>query len=166
MWLFFHAGTNTRKREPRRNRPRSSPFQSLTWPARYDLFMHTQPSQPLLYAPGSGARSLSHRRHVGSGIFRSPAGIADNSGPLPLVAGSRAALALCGALTLAEVGGAYPRRAASTSTSGKGGDASPLPFGWAELTVIRAAALGAIAMTFAEYFLRASVTSWLAPEGQ
>jgi hypothetical protein len=33
----------------------------------------------------------------------------------------------------------------------------PLPaflFGWAEITVIRAAAVGAIATTFADYFLR------------
>src|SRR5262245_27718483 len=48
---------------------------------------------------------------IGSGIFRSPAGIANKlPGPLPLfsvwVAGG--VLALCGALTLAEVAGAYP----------------------------------------------------------
>src|SRR5204863_3438200 len=48
---------------------------------------------------------------IGSGIFRSPAGIADKlPGPLPLaivwVIGG--VLALCGALTLAEVAGAFP----------------------------------------------------------
>src|SRR5687767_8584138 len=49
---------------------------------------------------------------IGSGIFRSPAGIADKvPGPLPmlavwLVGGT---FALCGALTLAEAASAYPR---------------------------------------------------------
>jgi amino acid transporter len=48
---------------------------------------------------------------IGSGIFRSPAGIADRlPGPLPLmiawVAGGL--FALCGALSLAEVAGAFP----------------------------------------------------------
>src|SRR5881628_1252468 len=48
---------------------------------------------------------------IGSGIFRSPAGIANKlPGPLPLfsvwVVGGL--LALCGALTLAEVAGAFP----------------------------------------------------------
>src|SRR5437762_10625218 len=48
---------------------------------------------------------------IGSGIFRTPAGVANRlPGPLPLfgvwIAGGT--LALCGALTLAEVAGAYP----------------------------------------------------------
>src|SRR6476619_3546583 len=63
---------------------------------------------------------------IGSGIFRSPAGItARLPGPLPLmsvwVAGGL--FALCGALTLAELSGALPAR-------------------------------GAISTTFSEYFLR------------
>src|SRR5438045_7905987 len=48
---------------------------------------------------------------IGSGIFRSPASITNRlPGPLPLltvwVVGG--ALAMCGALTLAEIAGAYP----------------------------------------------------------
>src|SRR6516165_6600174 len=75
---------------------------------------------------------------IGSGIFRSPAGIAAKvPGALPLlsvwVAGGF--FALCGALTLAEIAGAFL-------------------FGWAELVVIRAASYGAISTTFAEYFFR------------
>src|SRR6476619_7006645 len=49
---------------------------------------------------------------IGSGIFRSPAGIADKiPGPLPLLAIwlTGGIFALCGALTLAEVAGAFPR---------------------------------------------------------
>src|SRR5688572_22521012 len=49
---------------------------------------------------------------IGSGIFRSPAGITDRlPGPLPLmsvwIAGGL--FALCGALTLAELSGAFPQ---------------------------------------------------------
>src|SRR5207237_1265044 len=49
---------------------------------------------------------------IGSGIFRSPAGIADKlPGPLPLLAIwlTGGLFVLCGALTLAEVAGAFPR---------------------------------------------------------
>ena len=48
---------------------------------------------------------------IGSGIFRSPAGIADKlPGPLPMMAVWVAGgiFALCGALTLAEVASALP----------------------------------------------------------
>ena len=95
---------------------------------------------------------------IGSGIFRSPAGITDRlPGPLPLlsvwVAGGM--LALCGALTLAEVAGAYPQTGGIYVFLREGWGRLPaFLFGWAELVIIRAAALGAIAITFAEYFLR------------
>ena len=62
---------------------------------------------------------------IGSGIFRSPAGIADRlPGPGPM-------------LLVWVVGGVLAFR-----------------FGWAELVITRAAAIGAISITFAEYFLR------------
>jgi amino acid transporter len=95
---------------------------------------------------------------IGSGIFRSPAGIADKlPGPLPLfsvwIAGG--VLALCGALTLAEVAGAYPQTGGIYVFLREGwGRLTAFLFGWAELVIIRAAALGAISITFAEYFLR------------
>lgn len=95
---------------------------------------------------------------IGSGIFRSPAGIAQRlPGPLPLllVWVTGGCLALCGALTLAEIAGAMP------DTGGiyvflreAWGRLPAFLFGWAELAIIRAAALGAIATTFAEYLLR------------
>ncbi|MGH7668968.1 MAG: APC family permease [Gemmatimonadaceae bacterium] len=96
---------------------------------------------------------------IGSGIFRSPAGIADRlPGPLPLaivwVAGGL--FALCGALTLAEVGSAYPETGGVYVFIREAFGRMPaFLFGWSELTVIRAASLGAIAITFAEYAMRA-----------
>lgn len=95
---------------------------------------------------------------IGSGIFRSPAGIADRlPGPLPLaivwVAGGL--FALCGALTLSEVGSAYPHTGGVYVYIREAfGRLPAFLFGWSELTVIRAASLGAIAITFAEYALR------------
>jgi APA family basic amino acid/polyamine antiporter len=95
---------------------------------------------------------------IGSGIFRSPAGIADRlPGPLPLaiiwVAGG--VFALCGALSFAELASAYPRTGGVFVYIKEGwGKLPAFLFGWAELTVIRAAAVGAISTTFAEYFLR------------
>jgi len=95
---------------------------------------------------------------IGSGIFRSPAGIAQKlPGPLPLasiwVAGGL--LALCGALALSEVASAYPKTGGVYVFVREGfGRLPAFLFGWAELTVIRAASVGAIAITFAAYFLR------------
>ena len=95
---------------------------------------------------------------IGSGIFRSPAGIATRlPGPLPLasvwVVGG--IFALCGALTLAEVASAYPRTGGVYVFIREAwGRLSAFLFGWSELVMIRAAALGAISTTFAEYFIR------------
>ncbi len=95
---------------------------------------------------------------IGSGIFRSPAGIAAKlPGPLPLVAVFVAAgvLALCGALTLAEVGSAYPRTGGIYVYIREAfGRLPAFLFGWAEFVIIRAASLGAISITCAEYTLR------------
>src|SRR6201987_1518138 len=92
---------------------------------------------------------------IGSGIFRVPATVAAQlqaPGAMLLCWVLGGIIALCGALTVAELAAALPR---------SGGifayllDAyGPLPaflFGWTELIVIRAAALGAIAPICAEY---------------
>src|SRR5688572_17878291 len=96
---------------------------------------------------------------IGSGIFRSPAGIADRlPGPLPLLAiwVAGGLFALCGALSLSEVASAFPRTGGVFVFIKEGfGRLPAFLFGWAEITIIRAAAVGAIAITFAEYFLRA-----------
>ncbi|HEX2717103.1 MAG TPA: amino acid permease, partial [Gemmatimonadaceae bacterium] len=95
---------------------------------------------------------------IGSGIFRSPAGIADKlPGPLPMLAVwlTGGLFALCGALSLAEIAGAYPRTGGLYAYIKEGwGDLPAFLFGWAELVVIRAASLGAVSSTFAAYFLR------------
>jgi amino acid transporter len=95
---------------------------------------------------------------IGSGIFRSPAGIADKlPGPLPMFAVwiTGGLFALCGALTLAEVAGARPETGGLYVFIRDGWGRMPaFLFGWSELVLIRAASLGAISTTFAEYLLR------------
>ena len=95
---------------------------------------------------------------IGSGIFRSPAGIANRlPGPGAMLAVwvVGGILAMCGALSLAEVASALPRTGGIYVFLREGWGRLPaFLFGWAELVIIRAAAIGAIAITFAEYFLR------------
>ena len=95
---------------------------------------------------------------IGSGIFRTPARIADRlPGPLPIMSIWIAAglLALCGVLSLAELASAMPRTGGLFVYLREAwGRLVAFLFGWAELVIIRAAALGAIATTFSEYFLR------------
>ena len=95
---------------------------------------------------------------IGSGIFRSHAGIAARlPGPLPLLAVwvSGGLFALCGALTLAEIAGAFPHTGGIYVFLREAWGRRPaFLFGWAELVIIRAASYGAISTTFAEYFLR------------
>jgi amino acid transporter len=95
---------------------------------------------------------------IGSGIFRSPAGIADKlPGPLPLLALwlTGGIFVLCGALTLAEIAGAFPRTGGVyVFIRESWGRLPAFLFGWSELVLIRAAALGAISTTFSEYFIR------------
>jgi basic amino acid/polyamine antiporter, APA family len=99
---------------------------------------------------------------IGSGIFRSPAGIADKlPGPLPMlmawVAGG--IFAICGALTIAEIASAIPKTGGIYVFLKEGwGDLSAFLFGWSQLVMIRAASLGAIAITCSEYFFR--VMGW------
>ncbi len=95
---------------------------------------------------------------IGSGIFRSPAGIADKlPGPLPLLTvwAMGGLFSLCGALTLAELAGAMPRTGGYFVYIREAWGRLPaFLYGWSELTLIRAAALGGISTTFAEYALR------------
>jgi amino acid transporter len=95
---------------------------------------------------------------VGSGIFRSPAGIAARlPGPLPLLGVwlTGGMFALCGALTLAEIAGALPDTGGLYVFIREGwGRLAAFLFGWSELIIIRAASLGAISTTFAEYLFR------------
>ena len=105
---------------------------------------------------------------IGSGIFRSPAGIADKlPGPLPMLmvwlAGG--VFAICGALTLAEVASALPQTGGIYVFLRQGwGKVPAFVFGWSQLVMIRAASLGAIAITFAEYFWRVKNGAPASPE--
>lgn len=95
---------------------------------------------------------------IGSGIYRTPAAIAQRV-PEPLamlgiwvLAGG---LVLCGALTYAELAAMFPRSGGVLVFLKEGfGRLPAFLFGWTELIIIRASALGAIATVFAEYLLR------------
>jgi basic amino acid/polyamine antiporter, APA family len=95
---------------------------------------------------------------IGSGIFRSPAGIARQA-PDPLamiglwVVGG--AITLCGALSLAEIAGALPQTGGIYAYLREAwGRRAAFLFGWSELILIRASALGGISVVFGEYLLR------------
>jgi amino acid transporter len=92
---------------------------------------------------------------IGSGIFRVPATVAGQlqfPGPMLLCWTLGGVIAVCGALSVAELAGALPRSGGVFAYLLEA--YGPLPaflFGWTELVVIRASALGAIATIFAEY---------------
>jgi len=92
---------------------------------------------------------------IGSGIFRVPASVAGQitePGPFLLAWAIGGAIALCGALTYAELAAALPRSGGVFAYILEA--FGPLPaflFGWSALAVIRASALGAISTIFAEY---------------
>src|SRR5437588_7188713 len=95
---------------------------------------------------------------IGSGIFRSPAGIAQKV-PSPMlmillwVVGG--VITLCGALSLAELAAALPETGGFYAYLREGwGRPAGFVFGWSELVLIRASALGGIAVVFGEYLLR------------
>jgi APA family basic amino acid/polyamine antiporter len=92
---------------------------------------------------------------VGSGIFRVPATVAaqlHDPGPVILCWILGGVIAVFGALTIAELAGALPRSGGVFAYLLE--SFGPLPafmFGWTELAVVRASALGATATIFAEY---------------
>ncbi|MGE0442689.1 MAG: APC family permease [Gemmatimonadales bacterium] len=92
---------------------------------------------------------------IGSGIFRVPAAIAPQlgePGPVMLAWVLGGVLALFGALSLAELATMYPRSGGVFAYLEEG--FGPFPaflFGWSQLAVVRASALGGIATVFAEY---------------
>ena len=95
---------------------------------------------------------------IGSGIFRIPASVAQRVDDVPLfllgwVLGG--VVAVCGALTYAELAAAFPRSGGTYVFIREG--FGPLPaflFGWAELLIIRPGAYGAIGITASAYALR------------
>ncbi len=95
---------------------------------------------------------------IGSGIFKSPSGIAGQlPGPLPMLAVwvVGGLFVLCGALTLAEVGGAYPYSGGLYVFVREAyGRLTAFLFGWAQLVLLRPSSIGAVAIVFGQYFLR------------
>ena len=91
----------------------------------------------------------------GSGIFRVPASVAATlESPALILAAwvAGAAVAIVGALTLAELGAALPRSGGYfVALEEAYGPAPAFAYGWAELTVIAPAGQGAIAFVVAQY---------------
>ena len=95
---------------------------------------------------------------IGSGIFRTPASVAQRIDDVPLfllawVVG--AVVVLCGALTYSELAAAFPRSGGVYVFVRE--SFGPLPaflFAWAELWIIRPGAFGAIGITASAYSLR------------
>jgi len=95
---------------------------------------------------------------IGSGIFRTPAGVAQRIDDVPLfllawVVG--AVVVLCGALTYSELAAAFPRSGGVyVFVRESFGRLPAFLFVWAELWVIRPGAFGAIGITASAYTLR------------
>ena len=95
---------------------------------------------------------------IGSGIFRTPATVAARVEDVTIFFGVWVAggiVALCGALTYAELAASFPRSGGIYVFIREA--FGPLPaflFGWAELLVIRPGAFGAISITASAYTLR------------
>jgi hypothetical protein len=95
---------------------------------------------------------------IGSGIFRSPAEIAQRVPSPLLMLGLWAAgglITLCGALSLAELAAALPQTGGSYAYLREAWGRLPaFLFGWSELVLIQASGLGGIAVAFSDYLLQ------------
>jgi amino acid transporter len=95
---------------------------------------------------------------IGSGIFRTPARIADlvpDPSMMLLVWVAGGLITLCGALSIAELAGAFPETGGLYVYLREGWGRLPaFLFGWSQLVLIRAAAVGSISTVFGEYLLR------------
>jgi amino acid transporter len=95
---------------------------------------------------------------IGSGIFRTPAVIAERVPDPMLMLGVwllGGAISLCGALSVAELAAALPQTGGWYVYLREGwGRLAGFLFGWAELVLIRASATGAISTVCSEYLLR------------
>ncbi len=95
---------------------------------------------------------------IGGGIFRTPAGIAARVPDPTWMLGVwvlGGVIVLCGALAFAELSASMPETGGMYVYLREGwGRPSAFLYGWAQLVLIRAAALGGISSVFGEYFLR------------
>ena len=92
---------------------------------------------------------------IGAGIFKTPADVARHvsSGPMALGVWALGGLiALTGALTLAELGGMFPRAGGVYVYLKEGyGDLAAFWYGWAYFTIVNSGALAALTLAFASY---------------
>ncbi len=92
---------------------------------------------------------------IGSGIFKTPSVVAQElgaAGPMLLVWVLGGLVTLTGALSIAEMAAAFPRSGGIFAYILESeGRFCAFLYGWSELTVIRASAVGGIATIFAEY---------------
>lgn len=95
---------------------------------------------------------------IGSGIFRSPAGVAQKVGDPMLFMGLWVVgglLALAGALSLAELAAAFPESGGYYAYLRESwGRPVAFLFGWTQLVLLRASAIGGIALACGQYSLR------------
>ena len=95
---------------------------------------------------------------IGGGIFRTPAGIATRVPDPMLMLGVWVLggfIVMCGALAFAELAASMPETGGMYVYLREGwGRPFGFLYGWAQLVLIRAAALGGISSVFGEYFLR------------
>ncbi len=104
---------------------------------------------------------------IGSGIFRTPAAVAQRVDDVPLfflawVLGGL--VALCGALTYSELAAAFPRSGGIYVFLREAfGPVPAFLFAWAELLIIRPGAYGAIGITASAYTLRTLGLDPMAP---
>jgi len=95
---------------------------------------------------------------IGGGIFRTPAGIADRVPDPVFMMGVwilGGLIVLCGALSFAELSASMPETGGMYVYLREGwGRPAGFLYGWAQLVLIRAAALGGISSVFGEYFMR------------
>jgi amino acid transporter len=95
---------------------------------------------------------------VGSGIFKSPSGIAEQlPGPLPMLAVWIVGgfLVLCGALTAGELASAFPYSGGQYVYIREGfGRFAGFMFGWMQLILAGPASIGALALVFGQYALK------------
>ena len=95
---------------------------------------------------------------IGGGIFRTPAGIATRVPEPSLMLGVwilGGIIVMCGALAFAELSASMPETGGMYVYLREGwGRPTAFLFGWSQLVLIRAAALGGISSVFGEYFLR------------
>ena len=95
---------------------------------------------------------------IGGGIYRTPAGIADRVPDPVWMLGAwvlGGLIVLCGALSFAELSASMPETGGMYVYLREGwGRPYGFLYGWAQLVLIRAAALGGISSVFGEYFMR------------